>query len=71
MLISTRSKAVYDGIGHCFSRRVDDQSLVMIQNMLEEMNMPSADINTMLMFVAATCEKHYRNGYMAGRKIEN
>lgn len=59
------TQKVVEGINYCFSRHVDTQSLKVGYNLLKSMKVPEADINTLMLLLAAICAKHYKYGYMA------
>lgn len=68
-MANEKSHTVIEGINYCFSRCVEERSLEITYDMLKSMNLPEADINTVIFLFAATCAKHYKNGYKAGRNV--
>lgn len=59
------TSVIFEGINYCFSKRVDERSLKIILDILRCMRLPASDINTLMLLFAATCAKHYKDGYTA------
>lgn len=59
---------IIESINYCFSNRIDLQSLKIIHDVLEDMNLSEPNINTVMFLFAATCAKHYKYGYCAAHK---
>jgi hypothetical protein len=62
-----KGSAVMQGIDYCFPQYVDKQSIKTVCDILKNMKVPDSDINTVMFIFAASCAKHYKQGFTAAR----